>query len=180
MEVSDLIRHHCTNVKINEEFAPYAVGGAAEAFAAGVLAHAGYDVSVQYGANRPGYDIVALKQRRTLRVSVKGSNVGGWGFSQNLKKGRTFSAAADEWLRRNSDRELVFMLLHFENTALGECPNIYVARPKEIFRELKKAKGGHGASYITVIHTYKRVMAKGITDKIPDTWKFSLDRIDSV
>ena len=52
----------------------YAVGVSAEAYAAGILAHAGYDISIQYGANRPGYDIVAInKQGTTSRISVKGS-----------------------------------------------------------------------------------------------------------
>jgi|TARA_B100001971_G_C17796869_1_gene337375 hypothetical protein len=34
------------------------VGVAAEAFAAGLLAYAECDVSVQYGANQPGYDLI--------------------------------------------------------------------------------------------------------------------------
>jgi hypothetical protein len=38
------------------------VGVAAEAFAAGLLAQAGCDVLVQYGANQPEYDLVAIKR----------------------------------------------------------------------------------------------------------------------
>src|SRR5256885_1825835 len=114
--------------KASTDFSSYAVGVAAEAFAAGVLAHAGYDVSVQYGANRPGYDLVAMKHGRMLRVSVKGSNDGGWGLSQNLKEGRTYHKAADEWLKKNPN-DLVFVLIQFKNIPLGNCPDVYVARP---------------------------------------------------
>jgi len=46
-----------------ENIHQYPVGVAAEAFAAGLLApdQAGCDVSVQYGANQPEYDLIAVK-----------------------------------------------------------------------------------------------------------------------
>jgi hypothetical protein len=56
----------------------YHVAVAAEAVAATTFARAGYEVSVQYGANQPGYDLVAVKRKRILKVSVKGSQDGGW------------------------------------------------------------------------------------------------------
>jgi hypothetical protein len=40
---------------------PFHVGVAAEAFAAGMFAQAGYDVSVQYGANQPEYDLLVSR-----------------------------------------------------------------------------------------------------------------------
>jgi hypothetical protein len=52
------------------------VGVAAEAFAAGLFARCGLDVSVQYGANQPEYDLVVVKEDRVLKVSVKGSQDG--------------------------------------------------------------------------------------------------------
>ena len=51
---------------------------AAESLVASLLAQAGYEVFVQYGANQPGYDLVAIKDDRTLRVSVKGTQLEGW------------------------------------------------------------------------------------------------------
>ena len=54
----------------------YHIKVAAEAFAAGLLAHAECDVSVQYGANQPDYDLIAVKANATLRISVKGSQDG--------------------------------------------------------------------------------------------------------
>ncbi len=44
---------------------------AAEAFAAAVFARCGCDVSVQYGANQPEYDLMVAKGEHVLKVSVK-------------------------------------------------------------------------------------------------------------
>jgi hypothetical protein len=49
------------------------VATAAEAFAAAQFARCGWDVSVQYGANQPEYDLVAVDGARMLKISVKGS-----------------------------------------------------------------------------------------------------------
>lgn len=49
------------------------VGVAAEAYAAAVFARYGYDVSVQYGANQPEYDLIATSGDLMLKISVKGS-----------------------------------------------------------------------------------------------------------
>ena len=62
------------------------VGVAAEAFAAALFARLGYDVSVQYGANQPEYDLIAVSDDKMLKISVKGSQDGGWGLTQNYKK----------------------------------------------------------------------------------------------
>jgi hypothetical protein len=79
------------------QFGQYRVSIAAEAIAAAQLARAGYDVSVQYGANQPLYDLIAVKGDRILQVSVKGSKDGGWGLTQGYKRdGKTYRDAADE------------------------------------------------------------------------------------
>ena len=49
------------------------VGISAEAMAAAQFARCGYDVSVQYGANQPEYDLLVAKNDKMLKVSVKGS-----------------------------------------------------------------------------------------------------------
>ncbi len=125
------------------KFAGYHVGVAAEAFAAGVLAQAGYDVLVQYGANQPLYDLAAVKGERALRVSVKGSTDGSWGLTQSYKKERTYHGAADEWLKRHGADE-VFFLVQFNGVRLGEMPRIYVARAKEIAAHLRSVHLGRG------------------------------------
>jgi hypothetical protein len=87
------------------------VATAAEATAAAQFARLGFDVSVQYGASQPEYDlIVTHDDGRMLKVSVKGSKDGGWGLSQGqltaLRKqypdGETdYHRAADDWLSRH-------------------------------------------------------------------------------
>ena len=52
---------------------------ASEAIAAAQFARCGYDVSVQYGADQPEYDLVIAKGHSLLKVSVKGSQDLGWG-----------------------------------------------------------------------------------------------------
>jgi hypothetical protein len=50
------------------------VATAAEAIAAAQFARFGFDVSVQYGANQPEYDLtVSSPNGRMLKISVKGS-----------------------------------------------------------------------------------------------------------
>ncbi|AFM14226.1 group I intron-associated PD-(D/E)XK endonuclease [Turneriella parva] len=64
----------------------YQVGVAAEAFAAAQFARIGFDVSIQYGANQPEYDLLVTKSDRFLKVSIKGSQDGGWGLTQSYLK----------------------------------------------------------------------------------------------
>jgi len=69
------------------------VATAAEAFAAGQFARCGWDVSGQYGANQPEYDLVAVDGDLMLKVSVKGSQDGSWGLTQSFIS-KAFSASA--------------------------------------------------------------------------------------
>ena len=52
------------------------VGVAAEAFVAAQFARFRYDVSVQYGANQPEYDLIVVSGDKMLKISVKGSQDG--------------------------------------------------------------------------------------------------------
>ncbi len=64
-----------------EKINKWHVSIAAEAFAAGVFSRCGYDVSVQYRANQPEYDLMIAKAEKIIKVSVKGSQDGKWGLS---------------------------------------------------------------------------------------------------
>jgi len=156
------------------------VGIAAEAFAAGFLAQAGYNVLVQYGANQPTYDLVANKGRKYLKINVKGSQDYGWGVCQNYKHEKnTYADAISEW-QKNQPRELVFFYVQFGGVKLGHCPRAYIARTREIARLLKEARGGHGSTILYENHKYARGVAKDTSDAIPESWKMSMRRIDSV
>ena len=157
----------------------YQVAVAAESLIASLLSQSGYDVSVQYGANQPGYDLVAVKPARTLQVSVKGSQDGGWVLTAGRKEGKTYHQAADGWLVKHG-LELVFAFVQFKGVKIGEMPRVYLARSSEVAAHLKSKKGGSGDTRFSELHVWKTGMAAGITDKIPDVWKFSAERVDSV
>ncbi|WP_377322824.1 hypothetical protein [Rhodanobacter ginsengisoli] len=71
------------------------VATAAEPFAAAQFARCGWDISVQYGANQPEYDLVAVDKSRMLKVSVKGSKDGGWGLTQSYLSNANYHGAVD-------------------------------------------------------------------------------------
>lgn len=167
-------------MKRRNEIAPYNVGIAAEGFAAGMLAHAGYRVLVQYGANQPDYDLVAEKDGRSLRVSVKGTQREGWGLTQSYLKNADYHKAADDWLKSQSGAD-IFMLVCLHEVPVGGAPRVWVVRPKEIAAFLKKCRSGHGVTTLFVDSgTYLSGVGKGCRDVIPDVWEFSQRRIDTV
>lgn len=164
----------------SKKMTPYQVAVAAEAFAACVLAHAGSDVSIQYGANQPGYDLVATRGRRAIKVSVKGSQDGGWGLIQSYKKpGVSYAEAADRWCRDQST-DIVFCLVQFEGVPLDGAPRVYFAWPEEIAARLRESRGGRGSTILYEDYTIKKGEAAGVTDKLPERWRPSARRIDEL
>ena len=151
---------------------------AAEAWTTSILAQAGYDVWVQYGANQPGYDLVAIKGDRTLKVSVKGTQVKTWPLAVNeVKKGEGYHAAIDNWLARQDD--LVYIFVGLKGVNIGEVPRTYVARPMEIAEHMKKQHNGKGHGALHEDYQRHCIRSK-YKDKLPESWAFSLERIDSV
>ena len=154
------------------------VGVAAEAYAAAVFARYGYDVSVQYGANQPEYDLIAVSGDRMLKISVKGSQDGSWGLTQNYKKGCDYHEAVEKWLA-NHHKKTIFCLVQFQNTAPNEMPRIYLATPEEIAKRLNASAGGRGETILYECHAWgPRAAGKGTTDRIPDEWKISAERLE--
>ena len=159
----------------------YHVGVAAEAFAAGLLAYAECDVFVQYGANQPGYDLTAVKDDKTLKVSVKGSQDGAWGLTQSYIKNADYHRAIDKWHEKHLGKRIIFMLVQFQNVNLGECPRAYLATPIEIATQLKASSKGRGETVLFENHTWaKTAYGYGTTDKLPDEWVFSMERLDEM
>ena len=156
------------------------VATAAEAFAAAQFARCGWDVSVQYGANQPEYDLVALDGERVLKISVKGSRDGGWGLTQSHIANANYHAAADAWLKKHS-LKTVFCLVQFKGTSITELPRMYLARPSEIAAWLKAAAAGRGDTILYERHEWsERARAKGTTDFIPEVWKFTEARLNTI
>ena len=161
-----------------KEFTPWHVGVAAEAYAAAILARYGYNVSVQYGANQPEYDLIAVSGDKILKISVKGSKDTEWGLTQKYLKNRDYSKAADMWLSAHH-KKTIFCLVQFAGTEPTEMPRIYFAPPNEIADRLKKSAGGRGDTILYENHTWgSRAVGKGTTDSIPQEWLVSKERLD--
>jgi hypothetical protein len=128
------------------------VSTAAEAMAAAQFARFSCDVSVQYGANQPEYDLTIARGEPMLKISVKGSSDGGWGLTQtqlgqwrktNPDGPPNYIAAADRWLARHSSRTAM-CFVNFRAVNPNEMPRIYLAWPREVADKLKGARGGLG------------------------------------
>lgn len=156
------------------------VATAAEAIAAAQFARCGWDVSVQYGANQPEYDLVVVKKTLMLKVSVKGSQDGGWGLTQSYMKDRNYHRAADLWLAKHAS-DTVMCFVQFKGVAIGQLPSVYLARPIEVAERLKAAAGGRGDTILNENHTWtSRAQAAGTVDRIPEYWQFSNERAESL
>ena len=156
------------------------IGVAAEAYAAGLFARCGFDVSVQYGANQPEYDLTIVKGNRLLKVSVKGSKDGSWGLTQSYLKSANYHGAIDSWLSKHKEKT-IFCLVQFKDTGLHEMPRIYLATPIEIAKRLNDSAKGRGDTILYEYHKWSsRAYAYGTIEKIPDSWKFTPQRIEEL
>ena len=156
------------------------VATAAEAFAAAQFARCGWNVSVQYGANQPEYDFVAVDEDHILKVSVKGSKDGGWGLTQSLLKNADYHGAVHKWLTKHS-RKTVFCLVQFKDTSIEMLPRMYLATPMEIADWLKKAAAGRGDTILWEKHVWSpKAQATGTIDAIPESWRFTEKRLKEI
>lgn len=152
---------------------------AAESYTACLLAQSGYDVLVQYGANQPHYDLVAVKDKRIIPISVKGSQDGGWMLAvRYVKPGVNYHAAIDKWLSVQRD-DVLYTFVQFLHVPLGQAPRVYLARPPEIAVYLKQQclGRGHGSLQEDVPRESPKSKYK---DKIPNVWVFSNARLDKI
>lgn len=163
-----------------ERIPSWHVGVAAEAFAAAQFAKFRYDVSVQYGANQPEYDLIASSGDKILKISVKGSQDGGWGLTQKYKKGCDYHEAIQKWLE-NHHKKTIFCLVQFQGTGDCEMPRMYLASPAEIAAILHSSAGGRGE---TILYEYRkwgpRAAGHGTIDCVPEEWKFTAKRAQNM
>jgi hypothetical protein len=156
------------------------VSVAAESAVAMLLARAGWNVSVQYGANQPEYDLMAEQNGSVLKISVKGSQDGSWGLTQTFLADADYHAAIDVWLARHTTRT-VYAFAQFKGTIAIEAPRIYLAKPSEVADQLKRTAKGRGD---TILYEKKvwtiRAHAAGTIDEIPSEWKFSAERLQQL
>ena len=156
------------------------VGVAAEAIAAAQFARYTYDVSVQYGANQPEYDLIAVSGDKMLKISVKGSQDGSLGLTQSFKKGHTYHEAVQGWLSRHH-RKTIFCLVQFKNVDDSQLPRMYLASPEEIAEVLCKEAAGRGDTILYEHHEWgPTAKAYGTVDKLPVSWRFTKERAEEM
>jgi len=161
---------------------PWHVSVAAESITAALFAQCGYDVSVQYGANQPEYDLMVAKGERLLKISVKGSQDGGWGLTQSFMKkdSHDYHGAIKTWVGRHKPRT-VLCFVQFKGAELTELPRLYLATPAEVGDRLRASRKGLGETILWERKEWgKRAHGVGTIDEIPPLWKFSHQRIDSL
>lgn len=152
---------------------------AAESYAACLLAQAGYDILVQYGAHQPKYDLVAERGARFLPISVKGSQDGAWMLAVKYKTNdTTYHQAIEHWLE-NQRGDVIFCFVQFFGVALGELPRAYIAGQVEIASYLKSQCDGRGYGALQEDCRRQRPGSK-YSHKIPDAWRFSEPRLDAI
>jgi hypothetical protein len=170
------------SAKKAKEISSWHVGVAAEAIAAGLFARCNFDVSVQYGANQPEYDLIIVKGDKLLKVSVKGSQDGGWGLTQSYLKDGDYLGAVDQWHATHMPKT-IFCFVQFLNVPLDGMPRVYVATPAEVANRLKATCAGGGSTILYENHAWtSRAKPKyaNTTEVIPATWKFTKQRVESL
>ena len=139
---------------------------AAESYVVYLLAQAGYDISLQYGASKAPYDLIAVKGKRFLPISIRGSQEGAWMLPVRYKERATsYDEAIDRWLATQRD-DVVLAFVQLVGPVLGNTPQVYLARPVEVVIHLKSQR--HESS------------SSRHTDSLPPNWRFSLNRVDAI
>lgn len=167
---------------MGNDFTSWHVAVAAEAVAAALFTRCGYDVSVQYGANQPEYDLIVAKGDRLLKISVKGSQDGSWGLCQNYLKPKhaDYHNAIDRWSSRHKPHT-VLCFVQFSGIALTEMPRVYLATPREVARRLHETAKGRGDTILYEHHIWgSRAYAAGVVEEIPIAWRFSRERVEDL
>lgn len=163
---------------MDKHISSWHIGIAAEAFAAAQFARYGINVSVQYGANQPEYDLIASKGDTLLKISVKGSQDGGWGLTQGYKKDCSYHDAINGWLAAHG-KNTIFCLVQFKGVSDNELPRMYLATPSEIAKVMKSSRKGMGDTVLHEYHAWSgRAQAAGTIDKIPEKWNMTKERVE--
>ncbi|WP_082050432.1 PD-(D/E)XK nuclease family protein [Risungbinella massiliensis] len=136
------------------------LGIAARAFATGMFARYGYDVSVRYGAESSEYDLIIAKGAKILKVAVKASQDGDWGIVPSGEEDVSFEEVFDAWLAEQ-DLQMVYCLVQFQDVGMDQLPGIYLASPEEVAEKLK-------------------AVGDRRMEEVPEEWRFSGERVEEM
>jgi hypothetical protein len=115
-----------------------------------------------------------------LKVSVKGSQDGGWGLTQSYLKEANYHGAIDAWLKRHGS-QTVFCFVQFDGVDFLEMPRLYLARPHDVAKRLRATAKGRGDSILYEEHSWgPRAIGAGSVERIPAEWRFTIARIEEL
>lgn len=115
---------------------------------------------------------------RILKVSVKGSQDGGWGLTQSYMKDGDYHGATDAWVRRHKPRT-VLCFVQLQGVALDQLPRVYLATPAEVAARLKASAKGRGETILYERHEWgPRAHGSGSMEEVPAAWRFSAERVE--
>lgn len=160
---------------------------AAEALTCAAFARAGCEVSVQYGANQLGYDLVVARGTDSRLVSVKGSQDGGHTW---LLASPTAPIPNEHWhahqlvdaWKQTQPSGVWICLVQFDKVGWNQWPRMYLASLDQVATHLKDQLSGHGDVMLYENHVWQRSkkVQHGTVDRIPTSWVMSESRIDEM
>jgi hypothetical protein len=95
------------------------VGVAAEALTASLFARVGCDISVQYGANQPEYDLVVVTHDKLLKVSRGAKTAVGGSLNRSSRALTTTARSLPGW--HDTVPEPYSLLCNTRMSALSKC-----------------------------------------------------------
>jgi hypothetical protein len=162
---------------MSKEITSWHVSVAAEAVAAAQFARCGIDVSVQYGADQPEYDLIIAKDEHLVKVSVKGSQVWKWGLAQSYVEKADYHKAIEIW-KSKFKPNTILCFVQFKGVELDQMPRLYLATPEEVAGVLNDISEGKGSAILYEEHDWThKAGAFGTFERIPDGWHFTKERV---
>jgi hypothetical protein len=120
---------------------------------------------------------------RMLKVSVKGSQDGGWGLSQSQLSrigNANYHEAAELWFQRHKPMTAL-CFVQLQDVTDDELPQAWLAWPREVADRLKAASGGRGDTILWVDYVRgPRAAGAGIRETIPSEWKLTRERAEQM
>ena len=98
--------------------------------------------------------------------------------SRYVKAGVDYHQAIKLWLSAQRD-DIVFVFVQFQGVEIGSAPRAYIARPDEIAEQLRNHRDGKGRGSLQEDWSRNHPRS-GYSYKIPDQWKFTIERIDCI
>lgn len=159
-----------------------------EGIALAQFARCGYDVLAHAGHDKPMHDLSVSRAGRLLKISVKASNDGQWGFAEPFFRQRSddhdnrlASIKAVNLWRDSQFSGTVCCLVQFDGIALDHMPRLYLAAPGELTARMHESIERTGSASLREEYEWRSPIER-ITrvERLPSAWRFSPQRIEQL